>query len=139
VLPDADVLAFSLGIPYEHPLGHRGMSHSFAFAAMVALFGAWARRILQTTFARAFLFLCVATGSHGVLDAFTNGGLGIAFFWPWSETRYFFPFFRPLVVSPIGMSDFLPYAKRVLVSELLCVWVPVSLAAWGLAVYRRRL
>ena len=34
VLPDVDVLAFRFGIPYEHPLGHRGLAHSLAFAAV---------------------------------------------------------------------------------------------------------
>ena len=28
ILPDADVLGFSLGIPYEYLLGHRGFFHS---------------------------------------------------------------------------------------------------------------
>jgi len=32
LLPDADVAAFGFGIPYEHPLGHRGFTHSIAFA-----------------------------------------------------------------------------------------------------------
>ena len=31
--PDLDVVAFSLGVPYEHPLGHRGLWHSLPFAA----------------------------------------------------------------------------------------------------------
>ena len=29
ILPDFDVVAFSLGIPYEDEFGHRGFSHSF--------------------------------------------------------------------------------------------------------------
>jgi inner membrane protein len=29
MLPDADVVGFLLGIPYDAPLGHRGASHSF--------------------------------------------------------------------------------------------------------------
>ena len=33
--PDLDVLGFSLGVPYAHPLGHRGVTHSIAFAALV--------------------------------------------------------------------------------------------------------
>ena len=37
VLPDVDVLAFRLGIPYEHPLGHRGLTHSLSFAAVVGM------------------------------------------------------------------------------------------------------
>jgi inner membrane protein len=37
------------------------------------------------------LCIAVATASHGILDAFTNGGLGVAFFAPFDKTRYFFP------------------------------------------------
>ncbi len=27
-MPDLDVIAFPLGVPYGHPLGHRGLTHS---------------------------------------------------------------------------------------------------------------
>jgi inner membrane protein len=43
--------------------------------------------------------------SHGILDAMTDGGLGVAFFSPFDDTRCFFPF-RPIKVSPIGLSFF---------------------------------
>ena len=43
VLPDLDVLGFHAGIPYEHTLGHRGLSHSLLFALVVGL-GATRRR-----------------------------------------------------------------------------------------------
>src|SRR5687768_9587087 len=36
LLPDADVIGFALGIPYPHPWGHRGATHSLAFAIGVA-------------------------------------------------------------------------------------------------------
>ena len=36
-LPDLDVVTFSFGIPYAADLGHRGFSHSLAFAALVGL------------------------------------------------------------------------------------------------------
>src|SRR6516164_7057459 len=35
VLPDADVLGFPLGIRYEDMLGHRGLTHSLAFALVL--------------------------------------------------------------------------------------------------------
>jgi inner membrane protein len=35
MLPDVDVVGFSVGIPYSAMLGHRGFTHSFAFAAIV--------------------------------------------------------------------------------------------------------
>src|SRR5687768_4584174 len=36
MLPDADVVGFSLGVEYGDPWGHRGATHSLAFAAAVA-------------------------------------------------------------------------------------------------------
>ena len=38
VLPDADSIAFSFGIPYGHFFGHRGFFHSLFFAFILALF-----------------------------------------------------------------------------------------------------
>jgi inner membrane protein len=37
MLPDADVIGFSLGVRYEDTWGHRGATHSFAFAVIVGL------------------------------------------------------------------------------------------------------
>jgi len=126
VLPDLDVVAFPLGLPYTSDFGHRGFSHSLVFAAVVALAGACAWRALHTTFGRALWFLFVATASHGVLDAFTNGGLGIAFLWPWSGERYFAPI-RPIVVSPLSIRQlWSDWGARVLWSELAWVWGPCT-------------
>jgi inner membrane protein len=139
ILPDLDVVAFEFAIPYGHEWGHRGFSHSLAFAAVVALLGASASRFLQASFLRSFLFLFIATASHGILDAFTNGGSGIALFWPWSTNRYFAPF-RPIKVSPIEPSRFFTHRGiAVILSELLWIWIPCGLAAAALVAYRRRL
>jgi inner membrane protein len=45
------------------------------------------------------LGLVVAT--HGLLDTLTDGGLGVALLWPFSDARYFAPW-RPIPVAPIG-------------------------------------
>lgn len=63
--------------------------------------------------------------SHGLLDAFTNGGLGIAFFSPFDPRRYFFPW-RPVQVSPIGMAFFGRWGLRVLRSEVVWIWLPLA-------------
>jgi len=34
ILPDIDALGFMAGIPYGHPLGHRGFTHSIVFALL---------------------------------------------------------------------------------------------------------
>jgi inner membrane protein len=73
-----------------------------------------------------YFFLCAA--SHGVLDAMTNGGLGVAFFSPLDTTRYFFPV-RPVLVSPIGIGDFFSaQGVRILVSEATWIWLPSCVA-----------
>jgi inner membrane protein len=136
-LPDLDVVTFYLGIPYSADLGHRGFSHSLAFAALVGLAGAAGHRALGAGAVGACLFLFVATASHGVLDAFTNGGLGVAFFWPWSGARYWAPdALRVVEASPISLGRFLSgRGLAVLGSELCWIWPPallVGLILFGL-------
>jgi inner membrane protein len=42
VLPDLDVVGFRFGVSYGHVLGHRGLSHSIAFAVVLSPCLAWA-------------------------------------------------------------------------------------------------
>jgi len=140
-LPDLDVIGFRLGIPYGAPLGHRGASHSLVFAAALAAVVAglaFARAPGGVSAARAWLFLFLATASHGVLDAMTNGGLGVAFFWPFDDTRHFFSF-RPLEASPLSVRAF--FSARgieILRNEIVWVWAPAALLAAGGVAWRRR-
>ena len=138
-LPDADVAAFGFGIPYQHPLGHRGLTHSIAFAAVFAGFVAFSYRRLARSdvrFGIAFSFLFFAVASHGFLDAMTTGGEGVGFFIPFSNQRFFLPF-RPILVSPIGADHFAERAGVVLRSELLWVWAPFGILGILGAIYRR--
>lgn len=136
ILPDLDVIAFRIGVPYASELGHRGFSHSLLFAACAALAGACFCKLMRTSFRRAFLFLLACAASHGLLDAFTNGGLGIAFFWPWSGHRYFFPM-TPIEAAPLSLARFLtPRGASVLWSEFLWVWLPLFGAAALIAAIR---
>ncbi|HEV8117989.1 MAG TPA: metal-dependent hydrolase [Thermoanaerobaculia bacterium] len=137
VLPDIDSLGFAAGIPYGHPLGHRGFTHSISFALLAALAAAAFARRLGSTAAMAFALVFVSAASHGLLDALTTGGLGVAFFSPFSNRRYFFPW-RPILVSPIGIVSFVSErGLRVLSSELAWIWLPAGLvAAAGVAIRR---
>lgn len=138
VLPDADVLGFRLGVPYAAELGHRGFTHSLAFAAGCAIAGAAFHRALRAPFATAFAALFLAIASHGVLDAFTTGGLGVAFFWPWSASRYFAPA-RVIQVAPLGLARLLSArGAAVLASELLWIWFPSALLGLAVAWTRSR-
>ncbi|HLP20036.1 MAG TPA: metal-dependent hydrolase [Chitinophagales bacterium] len=128
VIPDADAIGFKLGIEYGSFWGHRGFSHSFVFAALLALavtyfFYGEEKPLSKRWFAFVGFFF-LATASHPVLDAMTTGGLGVAFLSPFDNTRYFFPF-RPIKVSPIGITQFFgEWGWRVIKSEFIWVWIP---------------
>lgn len=136
MLPDIDVMAFRFGIPYAADWGHRGLSHSLVFALIVAILGISFARLLASTPGKTFSFLFMATASHGVLDAFTNGGLGVAMLWPFSQDRFFFPY-HPIEVAPIGLSRIMsPRGMSILRSEIIWVWLPCLSAAGGVFLYR---
>lgn len=138
VLPDADVVAFAFGIPYEHMLGHRGITHSFAFAAFTAWLAMLALRTREHRGATyTFLFLCAV--SHPLLDALTDGGLGVALLAPFSNERYFFPW-TPIRVSPIGAGFFSARGLETVMSEVVWVWLPlIALSMLGKYVRNRKL
>lgn len=124
MLPDLDVVAFRLGIAYSDSLGHRGFSHSLAFAATVgALAGLFSARLKARLWV-AFAFVFLAAATHGLLDMLTNGGLGVAWLWPLSEQRFFLP--DPFIqVAPLSLARFIgPAGLAVAKSELFGVWLP---------------
>jgi inner membrane protein len=129
VLPDVDSLGFAAGIPYGHTFGHRGFTHSLFFAACAALLSApFAKRLGASPVATA-AFVFVSMASHGLLDALTTGGLGVAFASPFSNERYFLPW-RVILVSPIGVGPF--FSRRgleVVKSEILWIWTPSAVLA----------
>jgi len=136
VLADIDVLGFHFGISYGAVWGHRGLTHSLFFALIIAVLGAGLSRHLASRPKTAFWFLLATAGSHGILDAFTNGGLGIALLWPFSPERLFAPF-RPIEVSPLSLSGILSMRGiTVLWSEVLWVWLPCLFATSLALAYR---
>ncbi|RPH77130.1 MAG: metal-dependent hydrolase [Nitrospiraceae bacterium] len=140
VVPDLDVMGFYVGIQYGDMWGHRGLTHSVVFAALLAgiLMAVWYRDKPTVAMTGLFLYFFLCTVSHGVLDAITNGGLGVAFFSPFDTTRYFSPV-RPVLVSPIGVSEFFStYGIRVLFSEAVWIWLPSCVAFLVLRVAQRR-
>ncbi|MCB9546656.1 MAG: metal-dependent hydrolase [Myxococcales bacterium] len=99
--PDLDVLGNRLGIKYADPWGHRGATHALFFALVAGLVLAAVAAKSGHPFRRAALFAVPVLASHGVLDAFTDGGHGAALWWPFSDARVFWPW-QPLPVAPIG-------------------------------------
>jgi inner membrane protein len=134
MFPDIDVIGFSIGVRYGDLWGHRGTTHSLLFAAAVAagIATVWPK-IAGERWKLGLLFFSIIA-SHGLLDAMTDGGLGVAFFSPFDTHRYFFPW-RPIHVSPLGVHPF--FSARgigVLRSEILWIWVPslaFALILWG--------
>lgn len=137
ILPDLDVLAFRLHIPYSHALGHRGFSHSLLCALGLALLAAALAPQLRSSRPLAFIFVGLAALSHPLLDTITNGGLGVALWWPWSNARVFAPW-RVIEVSPLSLGRLLgPRGIAVIESELLWVWLPALLTGLALLAGRR--
>jgi inner membrane protein len=129
--PDLDVIGMRFGVPYGATWGHRGATHSLAMA--IAATGALAlmvRRTHRPLSPWPFAALALAViASHGLLDALTDGGRGVALLWPWTDHRFFFPW-RPIPVAPIGAGILSPRGLRVMAWEAV-VFAPAWLfACW---------
>lgn len=128
IIPDADVIGFWFGVAYESPFGHRGFTHSLLFAflfsiSIILLFFCDNKNKLSYKNSHFILFF-LCTISHGILDAMTTGGLGVNFFFPFNNERYFFSF-RPINVSPLGVSQFFSeWGWRVIKSEIFWIGIP---------------
>lgn len=137
VLPDIDWLGFALGIPYESLFGHRGLTHSLPFALLLACCALPLAKRLHAGKGWTFALVFLATASHGLLDALTDDGLGVAFFSPFSNHRFFLPW-RPIPAAPLGIVELFSSSElHVLAAELRFIWVPCLLAAVIAASARR--
>jgi inner membrane protein len=140
ILPDADVISFKFEIPYEAFWGHRGFTHSIVFAFLLgflvtAIF--YKNHLITKKGLSYILFFTFCTLSHGILDAMTTGGLGVAFFSPFNNERYFFPW-RPIKVSPIGAGSFFTeWGIKVLKSEAVWIGIPCTIFMIIMKVTRR--
>ncbi len=144
ILPDIDIFGSRMGLGFGGFWGHRGFFHSLFFALFLSLL-AW-YFASDTAFSGSFgksswklwVYYFFLSSSHGLLDALTDGGSGVAFFSPFDSTRYFFPW-RPVMVSPIGWRGFFSsWGARVIVNEMTWVWIP-ALLLWGAVEAARKL
>ena len=144
MLPDADTL-MHFWVDYGHPLGHRGVFHSFAFALVVGF--------LLTILFRRFKYLDKTQGlwklalilsalqfSHGLADTLTSGGKAPRIFWPIIEEGVFAPW-RPIPVSPMGKSllrtqwstkqlqKASAYRERFLKRDNKALWIPQAIVS----------
>lgn len=136
VFPDLDVLGAQFGIAFASEWGHRGFSHSIVFAILCGLLALLFSRQLQAGKLSAFLFISICTLSHPLLDALSNGGLGVALYWPFDNTRHFFQW-RPIEVAHIGLRFFLEDTYSVLKTEIIWVWCPAIFIGIILQLFNR--
>lgn len=137
LLPDLDVLALRW-LPYSHPLSHRGFWHSLPFAALATLgmtamlFWAGVGRLRRANMPAVWGVAALVMASHGLLDALTDGGLGVALWSPLSQGRHFFAW-QPIPVAWLSPARiFSPYMRGVYGIEL-ALFGPFCLAAWVLS------
>jgi inner membrane protein len=133
IVPDFDAFSSSA---YGSIWGHRGFTHSLLFAMGVALLAAGlALPFLRARLLPLFALLFLITASHGILDALTDGGFGIPFFWPFHNQRY--GPYGPIHVADIGFELPDPRVSRAVRTELLYVWVPTAVIVVLFWSYRR--
>jgi inner membrane protein len=140
VVPDVDAISFAFGVRRGSMFGHRGLTHSLLFALLLAVLVVWLGFGKTQAFSKEWwkllIYFFIVTASHGLLDALTNGGSGVAFFAPFDTTRYFFSW-RPIEVSPIGLRFFSGRGLEVIASEFVWVWIPMALLVATFWLYRR--
>jgi inner membrane protein len=140
MLPDIDAVGFAFGIRYNSIFGHRGLTHSIAFAVFTGVIVGslvFRNQNIGIKTRVLILYFSLVTLSHPLLDALTNGGYGVALLAPFSGKRYFAPW-RPIEVSPIGLEFFGAQGLAVFLSEITWIWIP-SLLVLLLAVMIRRM
>lgn len=138
-LPDMDALGRPFGnVRYEGAFGgHRGLTHSLIFAVVVGAVVVWAffrDRRWDGVRIRLSASLFLATASHGLLDALSTIGDGVAFFAPFSFTHYAFTWQPIGDIGPRGGWVRLP---AIIGNELLWVGLP-SLLVVAIALIVRR-
>jgi inner membrane protein len=131
-LPDLDVVTYALEIRANEPLGHRGLFHSLLASIVLAAVATWfVGRGLDRRgpeHRRVFFFLLFSAASHGVLDALTQGEVGVALFAPFSPVRVASPW-KLLPACPVGLTEYLGYfGLLTLANEVLYAAAPVALA-----------
>jgi inner membrane protein len=134
IIPDIDLFFGS----HSRLFGHRGFTHSFFFAFLIAtLFSAMLLREVKNFFHTIILFFIffVATSSHLFLDAMTEAQQGVCFFCPFSEDRTFFAF-KPFSTFTGGFSvrSKNSLLMQYLFPEILIVWLP-SISFFSIMIY----
>lgn len=128
VLPDLDILPLAFGVHDSGLCGHRGITHTWLLAAIVAMV-AWFifRKGRNPGRVAVLTFLTVA--SHGLLDAFTTDSRGIHLLWPFVSDRIVMPI-RPIPVAPSGIAFLSERGIQVALVEAMYFLPLAVLALW---------
>ena len=126
-IPDIDALGRPFGnLAYESAFGgHRGITHSLAFAIILGVVVSWTffrGPEWSGAHVRLWIIFALATASHGALDALSTIGNGVAFLAPVSWSHYEFRW-QPLGEigpGPRGPARIVP----LMANELLWVGLP---------------
>jgi inner membrane protein len=127
MVPDFDVFPVALGVLDGGIWGHRGVSHTPAFALLAGLVTALLMWRRDRHPIRLGLAVALVVASHAVLDALAQDGRGMMFLWPLSTGRFHFPW-RPIPDAPRGLAFFSEVGMRHLAIELV-YFLPFSLYA----------
>ena len=128
LLPDLDLIGRPFGVAALSVWGHRGAAHSLAAALLVGVAAALLCRRLKLPAKRTALLCALVVASHGALDMLDTGSLGVAYAWPLTAQRFFWPL-RFLAGPPPG-ENWLSLAGARSVALGLVPFLP--LVAWSL-------
>ena len=127
VAADLDWFTGFLGLHDGNSLSHRGMSHSLLAAMLIAAAAMLIGFRPHLRSPRHWACMLSAAFSHGLLDACTFGGTGVAFLEPFSKAR-FVCVWQPIFVSPIPLSGkLLDWLLFSLGTEVLWIGIPACL------------
>lgn len=128
VAPDLDWFTAFLPLAEGSGLAHRGMSHSLVAAGLLTVAAMLIGFRSRLRSPHPWACLAAASFSHGLLDACTFGGTGVAFLLPFSDARFVCAW-QPMFVSPIPLSGrLLDWLLFSLGTEALWIGIPALLA-----------
>ncbi|WLT31049.1 metal-dependent hydrolase [Geothrix sp. PMB-07] len=126
VAPDLDWFMEFFQLSQRASLAHRGISHSLLAALLIAVAAMLIGFRPQLRSARLWTCMLAASFSHGLLDACTFGGTGVAFLLPFSNAR-FVGAWQPIFVSPIPLSGkLLDWLLFSLGTEIVWIGLPAA-------------
>lgn len=131
VAPDLDWFMDFFQVSQGASPAHRGLSHSLLAALLIAAAAMLIGFRPQLRSVRHWTCMLAAAFSHGLLDACTFGGTGVAFLLPFSDTR-FVGAWQPIFVSPIPLSGkLLDWLLFSLGTEAVWIGLPAALVCFA--------